>query len=209
LKQQNGLKVLYQVSEDFDSYDFSAMIDDAKTGFIFYTNWEKIAVVSDIEWITNSVKAFSFTVPAEIKTFSNSEIEKAKEWLTKKDKTKQNIKISLDEKSKILTLEPLNALSKEDFLKAKEIIDPFIKDNGKLNGIIIYTKDFPGWDSSGAFIAHMEFIKEHHQYVKKIAFVTDSALLEAGDKIGSYFVDTEVRNFHFDQLEKAKEWIKN
>ncbi|NOX15654.1 MAG: STAS/SEC14 domain-containing protein [Epsilonproteobacteria bacterium] len=208
LKEQGKLKVLYQVSEDFDSYDFSALLDDAKAGFMFYTAWEKIAVISDIEWIINSVKVFSFTVPAKIKTFENKELQKAKEWLMQKDKSEPNIKISLDKKSKIAILEPFCALSQRDFLKAKELIDPFIKENGKLNGIIIHTKDFPGWDSSGAFFAHMRFIKEHQKHVKKIAFATDSLLIETGDKIASYFIDTKIKNFHFNELKKAKEWIE-
>ncbi|MCF6173828.1 MAG: STAS/SEC14 domain-containing protein [Campylobacteraceae bacterium] len=207
LKQQDKLKVLYQVGEDFDSYNFSALVDDAKAGFMFYTAWEKIAIVSDIEWVINSVKAFSFTVPAKIKIFSNKEFCKAKEWLIKKEGA--NIKISLEHKTKIVTIEPVGSLSQADFLKAKELIDPFIKENGKLNGIIIHIKDFPGWDSSKAFIAHTEFIKEHQKNVKKIAFVTDSLLVETIDKIASYFVDTEIKNFNFDELKKAKEWIQN
>ncbi len=207
LKEQEKLKVLYHVDKDFDSYDFSAMLDDAKAGFMFYTAWEKIAVVSDVEWIINSMKAFSFTVPAKIKTFKNEELQKAKEWLIQKDGSESNIKITLDKKSKIAILKPLGALTQGDFTKAKQIIDPFIKKNGKLNGIIIYTKDFPGWNSSKAFSAHIEFIKEHHEHVKKIAFVTDSILVETGDKIGSYFIDTEVKNFNFNELDIAKEWI--
>ncbi len=80
-KEQKKLKVLYQIGKDFDRYDFSAMLDDAKVGFVFYLLWEKIAVVSNIEWINDVVKAFSFVVPAKIRVFENRDIEKAKEWL--------------------------------------------------------------------------------------------------------------------------------
>ncbi len=209
LKQQSGLKVLYQVSENFDSYDFSAMVNDAKAGFMFYTAWEKIAVLSDIGWIINCVKAFSFTIPAKVKTFSNSEIQKAKDWLTQKDMPKINMKISLDKKSKIAILEPLGALSKDDFVKAKEIIDPFIQKKGKLNGVIIYTKDFPGWNSFEAFGAHMKFIKKHHKRIKKLAFVTNSWVIDTADKIGKYFVNVKIKNFKYEELKKAKKWISS
>ncbi|MFK5881096.1 MAG: STAS/SEC14 domain-containing protein [Sulfurospirillum sp.] len=207
LKEGSRLKVLYQVGKDFDSYDFSAMIDDAKAGFMFYSAWEKIAVVSDISWIIDAVKAFSFTIPGDIKTFSNEDIEKAKVWLLEKDILHPNLKILFDIKTKTVILEPLKALSKDDFIEAKELIDPLIEENGKLNGFIIYTKDFPGWKSFGAFISHMEFIKEHHRHIKKLAFVTDSFVGDLGEKVGSHFVSAQVKNFDYNQLKAAKEWI--
>jgi len=52
-----------------------------------------------------------------------------------------------------------------------------------------------------------DFLKEHHKHIKKLAFVTDSFVGEMSEKIGSHFVSAEVKNFDYDALEKAKEWI--
>ena len=81
VQENEKIRVLYHVTQDFDSYEFQAMFDDAKAGMEFFSNWEKIAVVSDVEWIVNGVKIFAFIVPGKVKTFHNSEIDKAKEWL--------------------------------------------------------------------------------------------------------------------------------
>jgi len=205
LKITPKLKVLYHVDQDFDSYEFQAMVDDAKAGMEFFSNWEKIAVVSDIDWLVNSVKLFSFMLPGEIKTFSNKEIEKAKEWLQEEKKPKLNI--TIDEENKIVTLEPVESLTKEDFIYAKKIIDPFIEKVTSLNGLIIYTQDFSGWESFSALLKHLEFIKEHHKKVQKLAFVTDSFIGEMAEKVGSHFVSAEVKNFDFDALQDAKKWI--
>ena len=118
-----------------------------------------------------------------------------------------NLNISFNIKTKTVILEPLGALNKDDFIEAKELVDPFIEKNGKLNGIIIYTKDFPGWKSFGAFVSHLEFIKEHHKHIKKLAFVTDSFVGDLGEKIGSHFVSAEIKNFDYNQLQEAKDWI--
>lgn len=206
LHKNDKLKVLYYVGQDFDSYDFSAMLDDAKAGFMFFLKWEKIAVVSDIGWIVDGVKIFSFTVPGEIKTFSNNQLQEAKQWLAKEDK-KENIKVTIDAKTKIAILEPHSTLSKEDFAKAKEIIDPFMQKNDKLNGFIIYTKDFPGWNSFSAFLAHVRFIEGHQKHIKKLAFVTNSSLVDIGEEIGKHLVSPEVKKFDYNQLDSAKEWI--
>ncbi len=76
------VRVLYHVDAGFESYDLKAMFDDTKIGFEFWSAYEKIALVSDVSWITNGMKAFSFLIPGEIKLFSNTELEKAKNWIS-------------------------------------------------------------------------------------------------------------------------------
>jgi len=115
----------------------------------------------------------------------------------------------LDARTKIVTLQPHGALKKEDFDHAVEIIDPFIEENGTLNGIIIYTESFPGWEDFAAFNRHLVFIRNHHKKVKKLAFVTDSLVGGFGEMISSHFVEATIKNFDFDQLNEAKEWILN
>ncbi len=117
------------------------------------------------------------------------------------------LKVTYDENSLIVTLEPQEALSKEDFQNAAKIIDPLIQLHKKLNGIIICTKDFPGWDSFGALIKHLKFIAEHHKKVTHVAFVTDSLIGDVAEYIGSHFVSAQVKEFEFNKLEEAKEWI--
>lgn len=116
--------------------------------------------------------------------------------------------VTLNEKESIAILEPKGALSKDDFVLAANVIDPFIEKGGTLQGIIIYVRDFPGWDSFAALLKHFEFIKEHHKKVTHVAFVTDSFVGELAEHIGSHFVSAEVKNFSFDALQKAKQWIK-
>jgi len=207
LTTNEKLKVLYHVGNDFDSYEFKAMLDDAMAGMEFFGNWEKIAVVSDVEWIINAVKIFAFMVPSKVRTFTNKQIEEAKAWLKEEKVLTPKLQILLDEKTKIAILEPKEELSKDDFIYANSLIDPFISKVGKLNGIIIYTKDFPGWSSFSAFLEHMEFIKDHHKQIKKLAFVTDSFVGEMAERVGSHFVSAEVKDFDFTALNEAKNWI--
>ncbi len=117
------------------------------------------------------------------------------------------LNVTLNEKESIAILEPVDALSKDDFQLATKIIDPFIEKGGELKGVIIYTKSFPGWDSFGALLKHLKFIKEHHKKVSHVAFVTDSVIGEFAKHIGSHFVNAQVNNFSFNQLEDAKRWI--
>ncbi len=113
----------------------------------------------------------------------------------------------LDKENKIVTLQPHGALRKEDFDNAVKVIDPFIKENGKLNGIIIYTEAFPGWEDYAAFNRHLVFIKNHHREIKKLAFVTDSLVGSIADLISSHFVEAVIHNFDYVDLGDARKWI--
>ncbi len=117
------------------------------------------------------------------------------------------LNVLLDTKDLIVTLEPDGALTKEDFDGAVKIIDPFIAEHGKLNGLIIATKSFPGWDDFAALSRHITFVKNHHQKIKRLAFVTDSVVGSFAQTIADHFVDAEIKSFPFLRLDEAKKWI--
>lgn len=117
------------------------------------------------------------------------------------------LKVNLSEVEGIAVLEPDGELSESDFKNAAETIDPYIEKVGKLNGLIIHVRSFPGWDSFASFITHMQFVKQHHKKVSRIAFVTDSPIGSIAENIASHFVNAEIKNFSFDELENAKKWI--
>ncbi|MDA3800144.1 MAG: STAS/SEC14 domain-containing protein [Kiritimatiellae bacterium] len=115
--------------------------------------------------------------------------------------------INLNKASGIVIAEPDGKLSKEDFVEAAKLIDPYIEETGKLNGIIIHTQSFPGWESFGAMVKHFKFVKNHHQCISHVAIVTDSKIGNTAEHIGSHFVKAEVKSFGYDEIEQAKEWI--
>lgn len=119
------------------------------------------------------------------------------------------LKVDFIESKGIAILEPDGELSSVDFENAAKTIDPYIEKFGNLNGIIIYTKSFPGWDSFASFITHMKFIKEHHKKVSRIAFVTDSPIGSMAENIASHFINADIKHFAFDALEDSKQWIKS
>ena len=115
--------------------------------------------------------------------------------------------VNLNEIKGIAILEPDGKLSENDFKSAAKIIDSYIEKSGKLNGIIIHVKSFPGWDSFSALITHLKFIKEHHKKVSHVAFATDSPIGGFAEHVASHFVNAEIRSFSFSELENSKKWI--
>jgi len=115
--------------------------------------------------------------------------------------------VKLNETEGIAIIEPDGELSERDFESAAAIIDPYIEKSGKLNGVIIHVKSFPGWDSFSALIMHLKFIQEHHKMVSHVAFVTDSPIGGFAEHVASHFVGAEIKSFPFSELENAVKWI--
>lgn len=119
------------------------------------------------------------------------------------------LNIKLDKAKNIAILEPDGELTEEDFRNAAEVIDPFLEESGKLNGVIIRVKSFPGWDSFAAFIAHMRFVKDHHKKVSHVAIVTDTPVAPVAKSVASHFVSAEIQAFRYEQFDKAVQWISD
>lgn len=107
----------------------------------------------------------------------------------------------------ILIIRPEGALEASDFERIAGEVDPYIEANGKLHGVMIDAKAFPGWKDFGALIAHLKFVKDHHRVIEKIAAVSDSSFLSIAPKIASHFVQAEVRHFAYSQREAAMDWL--
>lgn len=117
--------------------------------------------------------------------------------------------VKLDHEHGIALLEPTGALDEKDFQAASSEIDPLIESAGQLNGLIIHTKSFPGWDSFSALVSHFKFVKNYHQKVKRVALVTDSVIGSLFESLASHFVDAQLRLFEYDELEQAKLWTSD
>jgi len=117
------------------------------------------------------------------------------------------LNIELDEVAGIAILAPDGKLSESDFISAAKIIDPYIESVGELKGIIIHVQSFPGWDSFSSLIAHLKFVRGHHKKVSRIAFATDSPIGSFAENIASHFVNAQIKNFEFSELEASRTWI--
>lgn len=81
LKQHNKIRLLYITSADFTGYDPGALWEDLKIGVEYPTRWERVAVVTDVDWILQVVRIFSFLIPCPVKVFLPSESTQAHAWI--------------------------------------------------------------------------------------------------------------------------------
>ncbi|ARO88811.1 STAS/SEC14 domain-containing protein [Nitrosospira lacus] len=81
LRKHKRIRVLYQLTTDFEGFTTGAMWDDAKLGLAHLLAWERIAVVTDVHWVANATRMFAFLLPGLVKVFSNEEQSDAEKWI--------------------------------------------------------------------------------------------------------------------------------
>ncbi len=108
----------------------------------------------------------------------------------------------------IVVLTPDGALEAADFVRAAQAIDPLIAANGRLAGLTVHARSFPGWRDFGAVKAHLTFVRDHRRHIERLAVVSDSALLKMMAGIAGAFVHPQVRQFGLGEKERAVSWIE-
>ena len=115
--------------------------------------------------------------------------------------------IELDREAGMAILRPEAALSERDFDTVANVIDPYLEERGELRGLIIHTKEFPGWKSFGAMLKHFKFVKDHQRKISHVALVTDSKIGNLAEMIAGHFVSASVKHFPYDSFIDARSWV--
>jgi len=74
------VRFLYVLGEDFDGWTLGGMWEDAKLGGSEVKSWEKVAIVTDKDWLRHMVKAFAWMLPGEVRVFELSARDDATAW---------------------------------------------------------------------------------------------------------------------------------
>jgi len=73
-------------------------------------------------------------------------------------------------------------------------------------GRVIHAREFPGWENVGSFLRHLQFVRDHHRKVKRIALAADAKLASLAPKVAEHFIQAEVKSFGYDELDSAIAW---
>jgi len=117
------------------------------------------------------------------------------------------LEFDMDLQNAVVTVRPKGPLSADDFAEIASAVDPYIETGRDLAGLIIHAESFPGWKSLKAMIQHFRFIRGHHKHIKKVAVVSDAAVLSELPALADHFVAAKLMHFAYADYEGAMEWI--
>ena len=78
--KHDKIRVLYVVEDDAH-YEGGAMLEDALMGVKHLLGWDKVAVVTDVEWMRKAVSLFRFLMPCPVRLFAKPELKEAESWI--------------------------------------------------------------------------------------------------------------------------------
>lgn len=84
LKAHDKVRLYYETADDFKGIAPGAMWEDFMVGMEHLTRWERVALVSDVDWIKHTMRFFSFLMPGQMKLFSTAEAAQARAWVSEK-----------------------------------------------------------------------------------------------------------------------------
>jgi hypothetical protein len=85
LERGERVSFLVATEPDFAGLDMAALWEDVKAagsvGLKYRSSWERLALVTDKEWMRNAFAAMAWLVPGELRVFPPEELEHAKAWV--------------------------------------------------------------------------------------------------------------------------------
>ena len=79
---EGKVRMLYVLGSDFPGYTTGAAWEDAKLGLGQIRAWERIAIVSDADWLRRAVHGLGWMMPGEVQVFGMDERDAARTWVT-------------------------------------------------------------------------------------------------------------------------------
>ena len=80
LQTHQSVRLYYETTADF-RISLPAVWEDLKLGVEHLKHWERVALVTDVEWIVHTIHAFGFLLPHRVKVFPRSQAELAGVWI--------------------------------------------------------------------------------------------------------------------------------
>lgn len=81
LERHDTVRLLYVLGEEFEGYAPGAALEDAKLGLGNWSAWERVAVVTDRDWLHDALRMLGWMFPGDVRAFPLSERADAVAWV--------------------------------------------------------------------------------------------------------------------------------
>jgi hypothetical protein len=82
LKTQRRINFYYELGPEFVGIEVGAAWQDFKEGVRHLFRWEKMALVTDVDWIRRTISGFAVFMPGDLRVFPYAERATARAWVT-------------------------------------------------------------------------------------------------------------------------------
>jgi hypothetical protein len=80
LADGDKLRLVYELGADYEGFESGGVWQDLRLGATHFNAFERMALVTDVDWMRHAANALGFLMPGEIKVFSLGERDAAVAW---------------------------------------------------------------------------------------------------------------------------------
>ena len=84
------INFLVLLQTDMDNYSIGAFIEYLKASFGHFTQWNRMAIVSDEAWVRTAYDLLSPLVPGKIRGYKLDQFEAARQWVSEPSLNDEN-----------------------------------------------------------------------------------------------------------------------
>jgi hypothetical protein len=85
LERGEKLNIYLELADDFDGLDLAALWEDMKAavsvGLEHRSSWQKMALVTNKDWVRHAAAVFGPLAPGELRVFDLNEADEARAWI--------------------------------------------------------------------------------------------------------------------------------
>jgi SpoIIAA-like len=87
-EEHGEIRLVFQAGPDFQHFSPGMIGADVTHGLSFgvkhWSAWKRMAVVTDVDWLRQSMQMLGWMTPGEARLFGLDELDQAKEWVAAK-----------------------------------------------------------------------------------------------------------------------------
>jgi len=202
IEKHSKLRLLFLFDTDFEHFDLEAAWDDAKIGLRHWNVFERVAVVSDVGCVRQSIRAAGFMVSCPVQLFDVDQAEAARRWLRE---SLGSIHLDFDDDARMLTVTLLGKLEPSAYDGVSDEIDGFMAPHDDIR-LLLDLREFDGWQGLGALGEHLTLVRDHRHIPKRVALVGHAAWQKLAVRVISRFVHADGKFFDGD-IDTARAWL--
>jgi hypothetical protein len=192
---------------EYDGFEVGAMLQDAKLGLGHLSDFERIAVVTDRDWIAHTLRATAFLIPAPIELFTPDQLEEARRWIAEPTPDPLAIETVLEGDTALLRITLRGALDLETERELVETVGRSIAEAGKVR-LLLHAKDFHGWSEIKALWMHLKFVAGVRSKIERAAVVGHATWQKRLIGTARAALGVPVRFFEEADLAQAEAWVR-
>jgi len=78
--EQGPIRLVFVMGDRFDGYSTGAAWQDAKVGLEHHSKWRRMALVTDVGWVTHVARLFGWMIPGDFELFPLADRDAAITW---------------------------------------------------------------------------------------------------------------------------------